>query len=159
MTDVNPYVKEESMAAESAALAESNDALSERIDGLIEKLSEKTEKTRLTAVWSLVINFAHIAVTVLAVLFGLGYVDSQNAIRALAECTSTQFEVQQSNTTLLRDAAAKERSALRALVDVIAKPESTLDQRREAFLAYQAGLHAADVQRTTIQPVTRCTNS
>jgi hypothetical protein len=149
------------VAAESAALAKSNIALMSRLDMLNEQLNEKAERqevksTRATAIWSLIINFAHIAVTLLAVVFGFGYVNAQNGIKALAECTSVQFDIQQTNTNLLRDAATKERNALRALVDAVANPSASVADRQKSFLTYQASLHAADVQRLAIQPVQRC---
>lgn len=159
MNPIDPMTSD--IAAQASVLAASNATLGQRIEELSLRLQDKAEqkefvRTRATAIWALVLNIAHVLFFVVAVIFGLGYIHVQGATEALARCTNTQFEIQQSNTTLLRDASAKERTALRTLVDAIASPAATIDQRREAFLTYQAGLHAADVQRSTLQPVTRC---
>lgn len=158
---VDPAVDVSTIAAQSAVLAASNAALTTRIDDLAQRLVSKAEQaevttTKKTAFWALALNIAHVAAFVIAFLFGVGFVHAQGATERLAQCTNRQFEIQQANTTLLRDASAKERNALRTLVDAIANPNATIESRRDAFLTYQSGLHAADVQRNSLRTVSNC---
>jgi hypothetical protein len=148
---------------QSAELAKSNKALSDRITTLSDSLKLKAEqrefkRTKNEARWSLALNVLHIAAFAVAFLFGLGYVHATDATSALASCVARADAAQQANTDQLREAATKERTALRTLVDAIANPMATQEAKREAFLAYQTGLHAADVQRdpSNLKPVVKC---
>lgn len=119
--------------------AELSDSVSE-LSGQVSVLAARSERQRRRTVVLTVSLVLDVLLTVAITILGV-------RVDATSECQAAQNDAFRAVSGQLRDAAAKERGALRLLLDVILDPAATPERRRQAIAEYRATLIEVDQQR------------
>lgn len=134
--DADPVPPDPDLPETARRVHDAIQALTDAVSGLTDRIRRSEVRTYVLA-GSLILD-----VLLTVVITAVGF-----EVSATSNCQAAQNDAFRAAATQLRDAAAKERAAQRALFDVVLDPVSTPEQRRQASVDYRTSLIAADQQR------------